>query len=143
MPTNGVFEKVRVVCEISWAVLAKIRPRVGVNVCMLLKLRRGQKAFLTDITLERAIRRIRMDLLVNLQASFRLVKLQALIALKVSRFTMEILVTEKMRFFEEALFTLRAVVIAILNVVSLFVIYEIHFLKELFLTDFAAKLWLF
>lgn len=81
-----------------------------------------------------------MNLLVDFQTSFGLVEFQALITLKVSRFTVEILMTEEVRFLKEAFITLRAVVVAILNVVSLLVIHQIHFLEEFFLTDFAAKL---
>lgn len=53
---------------------------------------------------------------------------------------MEILVSQEMRFLEEALITLRAIVASVLNVVSLLMIHQIHFLEKLLLTDFTAKL---
>lgn len=55
---------------------------------------------------------------------------------------MKVLVSEEMRFFEEAFIALRTVVIAVLNVVSLLMINQIHFLEKLFLADIAAELWL-
>jgi hypothetical protein len=76
-----------------------------------------------------------VDLLVDLQTSLRLVELQAEIALVVTRLAVEVLVAEEMRLLEEALITLRAVVVAVLDVVSLLVVEEVDLLKELFGAD--------
>lgn len=104
--TDRVFQEIRVICEVSRAVLAEIGSRVGVNVCVLLQLRRGQETFLTNFALEWSVRWIGMNLLVDLQAPFRLVELQALVALKIARFAMKVLMTEQMRFLKETFVTL-------------------------------------
>lgn len=140
VPADRVLEEIRVVGEVPRAVLAQIRSRVGVDVGVLLQLRRRQEALLADITFERALVGIGVDLLVDLQAALGLVELQALIALKVARLAVEVLVAQQVGFLEEAFITLRAVVVAVLDVVRLLVVHQVHLLEELFLADLAAEL---
>lgn len=108
---------------------------VVVDVRMLLQLWRRQKSLLTDWTLERTVERVRVDLLVNLKTSLGFVELQTEIALKVAWFAVEVLVAEEMGLFEEAFITLRAVVVAVLDVVGLFMVEEVDLLKEFFGAD--------
>lgn len=83
------------------------------NIGVLLKFRRREESFWADDAFERSVGGIRVHLLVDFQTAFRFIELQALIALKVPRFTVEVLVSKEVRFLEKAFITLRAVVVSV------------------------------